>query len=244
MRIKTLTATLLLILAASIMNLPSAVQSKAVSNPCIVGRTAAPVGFWTWPAKSQVSVYLRDPDFSTDYSAAVALALKNWDTVAGENGSDVHFSFRGLTTETKTARGEVTIIRGDVFKKKEKHLALLKAHSLKGDQLIDYAEIVVDFRVNNPEVLTNVMAHEIGHSLGLLDCYQCSNRSTAMGLMKTATEPNGIEGPTPCDIIAVQTAYRELAVRIRQMPVEPVNKPSDVGEEPQADDTPIIKPPQ
>src|SRR5882757_5424170 len=151
MRIKTVIATLLLTLASSIMKLPTTVQSRAVSTPCVVGRTAAPVGFWTWPAKSQVSVYLRDPDFSTDYSAAVAVALKNWDAVAVENGSDVHFSFRGLTTETKTARGEVSLIRRDVFNKKEKHLALLKAHSLKGNQLIDYAEIVVDFRVNNPE---------------------------------------------------------------------------------------------
>lgn len=225
------------------MNLPTSAGSKPLSAPCVVGHTAAPVGFWTWPAKSVVSVYLREPDFSRDYSAAVSVALKNWDAVAGENGSNVHFIFRGLTTETKTARGEATIIRGDVFSKKEKHLALLKAHSLKGDQLIDYALIVVDFRVSNPEVLTNVMAHEIGHSLGLLDCYQCSSHSTAMGMMKTATEPNGIDGPTPCDIIAVQTAYRELAVRIRQAP-EPFIKPVDDGEEPQADDTPIVKPPR
>jgi len=43
------------------------------------------------------------------------------------------------------------------------------------------------------------MAHELGHSLGLMDCYECSRKSTAMGLLKAANEPNGIEGPTPCD---------------------------------------------
>lgn len=220
------------------------VHTRAVSTPCVAGRNAARVGFWTWPAKSEVKVYLRDPDFSADYSAAVAAALTNWDAVAAENGSNVHFSFRGLTTETKTARGEVTIIRGEVFTKKEKHLALLKAHSLSNDQLIDYAIVIVDFRVSNPNVLTNVMAHEIGHSLGLMDCYECSSGTTAMGLMKTATEPNGIEGPTPCDILAVRTAYRELATRTKQMTARTINKAADDGEEPEADDTPVVKLPR
>jgi hypothetical protein len=42
-------------------------------------------------------------------------------------------------------------------------------------------------------VLTNVVAHEIGHSLGLMDCHHCQSGTTAMGLMKSAEESNGIE---------------------------------------------------
>ncbi|MGZ8842194.1 MAG: hypothetical protein ACXW18_00935 [Pyrinomonadaceae bacterium] len=244
MRLTTLISTLALTLSSSFLTHSMPVHRRAVSTPCVAGRTAARVGFWTWPAKSEVKVYLRDPDFSAAYSAAVAVALTNWDAVAAENGSNVHFSFRGLTSETKTARGEVTIIRGEVFTKKEKHLALLKAHSLSNDQLIDYAIVVVDYRVSNPKVLTNLMAHEIGHSLGLADCYECSSGSTAMGLMKTATEPNGIEGPTTCDSLAVRTAYRELATRAIQFPARSNDKAADDGEEPEADDTPIIKRPR
>src|SRR5438094_14220 len=83
------------------------------------------------------------------------------------------------------------------------HLALLEAHSLRHDQLIDYAFLIVDQRVNKPAVLTNIMAHELGHSLGLMDCYRCAGQTTAMGLMKSATETNGIDGPTECDTLAV-----------------------------------------
>ena len=73
----------------------------------------------------------------------------------------------------------MTIIRGAVYDKKSRHLAMLEAHSLRNNQLIDYALVIVDFSVNRPEVLTNVVAHELGHSLGLLDCYQCNRKSPA-----------------------------------------------------------------
>jgi len=100
--------------------------------------------------------------------------------------------------------------------------------------MIDYAVIVVDFKAKNPEVLTNVLAHEIGHTLGLLDCYQCSNGSTAMGLMKGADDSNGIEGPTACDKQAVRSAYRELLARGTQaVSAISLNKTvEDDGEEP------------
>jgi predicted Zn-dependent protease len=212
------------------------------SAPCVSGHTATSFGFWTWPANSNVSVYLRQPDFSEAEVAAVRISARNWDESAVENGSHVHFNVRGLTSETKTAIGDMTLIRGDVYDKKLRHLALLQAHSLKVDQMISYAVIVVDVRVKNPEVLTNVMAHEIGHTLGLLDCPNCSNRSTAMGLMGARLESNGIEGPTACDKETVVAAYRDLQVRgARLAAAISLNRPVvEEGEEPEADDTPVV----
>lgn len=242
MKLKLVTYSLLLIIAASSLLYPQPITRASVPAPCVVGHTAAPTGFWTWPANSRVNIYLRAPDFSEEYVAAVRIAVENWDATAVENGSNVHFRFHGLTRETKIAPGDLTITRGDIYDKKIKHLALLQAHSLRNDQLIDYALVVVDLRVKNPEVLTNVMAHEIGHSLGLLDCYGCSRKSTAMGLLKTGEDPNGIEGPTACDMVAVQEAYRELALHVRPAPTpEPA---VDEGEEPEADETPVVRPPR
>ncbi len=62
-------------------------------EPCVAGRTSAQSGFWKWPARSRIRVYLRVPDFSEADGEPVELALKNWDAAAGENGSDVHFVF-------------------------------------------------------------------------------------------------------------------------------------------------------
>jgi hypothetical protein len=218
MRLKLFVASLMLTTATTSLNYPKTIISRVEPSPCVVGRTAAAFGFWTWPANSHVNIYLREPDFSVDYVSAVKLAVENWDAAAVENGSNVHFTFRGLTRETTSADGDLTIIRGDVYNSKIKHLAVLQAHSLKSNQLIDYAVVIVDSRVKNPEVLTNIMVHELGHSLGLLDCNSCSRKGTAMSLLKTGNESNGIEGPTPCDKMAVLGAYRDLALRVRAAP--------------------------
>jgi hypothetical protein len=242
MQFKIINYFLVLVIAASSLLYPQASRSESAPAPCVIGHTAAATGFWTWPANSKIDIYLRQPDFSEDYVAAVRVAVENWDAAAVESGSNVHFRFRGLTTETKTAHHNLTIIRGDIYDKKIKHLALLQAHSMRNDQLIDYALVVVDLRVQNPEVLTNVMAHEIGHSLGMLDCYTCDRKSTVMSLLKTGTESNGIAGPTACDKASVLTAYRDLALHLKS--VAKAQPSIDDGEEPEADDTPLVRPPR
>jgi hypothetical protein len=238
-------AVFCLILIAICLDGPKVnMAATGTSSPCIAGRTAPPVGFWTWPTNSQVNIYLRAPDFSEADAAAVKVAAGNWDQSAVENGSHVRFSVHGLTREMRTQSGDMTLIRGDIYDKKVRHLALLQAHSLKIDQLIDYALVIVDLRVKSTDVLTNVMAHELGHSLGLLDCYKCNRKTTAMGLLKTASESNGMEGPTACDKVGVLAAYRELLVQVRPAATASLRKPLvDEGEEPEADDTPVVPTP-
>lgn len=242
MRLKVFASSFMLIMAASYFTYPKATTSgMALAAPCVAGRTAAAVGFWTWPRGTQVSVYLREPDFAAADIAGVSVALKNWDAAAIEDGSQVHFSSRGLTSKTKTAQGDMTLVRAEIYQKKGlRHLALLQAAGVANDQLIDHALVIVDIAVKDPAVLANVMAHEIGHSLGLLDCYECHGGSTAMGLLKSAKEPNGIEGPTACDKKAVLEAYEGLSLRVARslaalQPVEAI----DQGEEAEEDDTPI-----
>jgi hypothetical protein len=241
MRTKLFVIPVVLIVAALYLNAKTVVAQ--IIAPCIVGHTSPSTGFWTWPADSLVNIYLRDPDFSQDYVEAVRIAVQNWDAAAAESGSNVHFIFHGLTLETKTGQGDLTITRGETYDKK-RHLAFLQAHSLLSNRLIDYALVIVDVRVKNPEVLTNIMAHELGHSLGLMDCYECSRKTTAMSLLKTGTEPNGIEGPTACDKLAVLAAYRELALHITSTAAT-FHKPSvNEGDLPEAMVTPLVKSPR
>jgi len=201
----------------SVNNSASADDEGAVESrrmvPCVVGRNSPPIGFWTWPANTSVKIYLREPDFSESDVAAVRLAVENWDATAAETSSNVRFTFQGLTREIRSAQWEITIVRKVVFTKKHPDRALLEAHSRQQDQFIDYALILVDPSVRNPDVLTNVVAHEIGHSLGLLDCYKCDRRSTAMGLLKSDDESNGIQGPTFCDKREVAAAYQSSKSR-------------------------------
>src|SRR5882762_6173263 len=115
-----LSVLLLAVFAASYLHGPG--LATAVSgngnSPCVAGRNAAPVGFWTWRANTNVNVYLREPDFSEVEIAAVRIAVENWDASTAQNGSNVRFRMRGLTHETRTGIGDMTLTRGDVFNKK------------------------------------------------------------------------------------------------------------------------------
>ncbi len=217
MYFRILALALLLVTFNLSVNNPQAIANDDLAGrsagSCVVGRTAPPTGFWTWPANTRVTIYLREPDFSERDLAAVRVAVENWDATAIETGTNVRFIFVGLTRETRTAQNEMTIIRQAVFNKKQRHRALLEAHSLQQDLFIDYALILVDPSVQNAGLLTNVVAHEIGHSLGLLDCYECNTKSTAMGLLKAGDESNGIEGPTSCDRHEVKAVYLGLRPR-------------------------------
>lgn len=242
---KTKSLLLLILIAVVCSQHPRTVTAKnaaSESSPCVAGRTAAPVGFWTWPSNSLVNIYLRAPDFSEADVAAVRVAAGNWSQSAAENSSLVHFKVHGLTPDMRTRAGDMTLIRGDIYDKKSQQLAVLQAHSLKENELIDYALVVVDFRVKKAEVLTNVMAHELGHSLGLLDCYKCRGQSTAMGSIETGFGSSGMAGPTACDKVAVSAAYRDLLARVGPAAaIARVRKGLlDEGEEPEADDTPVV----
>lgn len=235
---------LLAVIGATYLDCPRRVKAVSgnASSPCVAGHTAAATGFWTWPADTTVNVYLREPDFAEADVVPVRISVENWDASAAENGSNVRFRVRGLTSETRTAIGDMTLTRGDVYNKRLRHLALLEAHSLNEDRMISYAVVAVDRSVKNPEVLTNVVAHEIGHTLGLLDCSDCRDKSTAMGLMKPGGASNGIEGPTSCDKQSVNGAYRNLLARgAPSAAVMSLKKQVvDEGEEPEEDDTAVV----
>ena len=206
---------------------------------CRVGEDAPQVGFWTWPSNTQVSVYVRSVDFKTKEIPQLLAALENWNNVADVNGSGVKFKFAGSTTDFVSRENCITIIRGAVFDSKRRHVTELRAVSINRNQLLSYAVIVVDPKLTNLKALTEAVAHELGHNLGLLDCYNCKAKSTLMGKFQRINVANNLTEPTPCDIAQVRKAYAELKVRVR---ASPGTLAEDEGEEPVDDDTPIIVP--
>src|SRR5258708_24029233 len=124
MRTKIFAISVVLIVAASYLNHANADVAGTIA-PCVAGHTSASTGFWKWPANSHVNIYLREPDFSADYVSAVTIAVENWNAAAVEDGSNVYFDFHGLTIDTKTAQGDLTIVRCAVYGKKRR-LAFLQ----------------------------------------------------------------------------------------------------------------------
>jgi len=225
-------ATLLLASAFSLAG-----QTPALAQ-CKVGRTSSAFGFWTWAANSKIKVYTLGSDFTEIELPFVLKPLQTWNAVSEVTGSGVKFDYVGSIAAPLYCENCLTIMRGEVFDKTRRHATELRAYSAHGDQIMTWAQIVIDPVLTNPEALTNAMAHELGHNFGLVDCYSCKSKSTVMIQFKTANEPNKMEGPTACDVAQVQAAYKELAVRVRPSPT--VKEVVDEGEEPEDDDTPVV----
>jgi hypothetical protein len=215
-------------------------QTVAALAPCRVGHMAPPIGFWTWAANAHVKVFVLSADFKPEQISHLLTAFENWNSVSELTGSGVKFDYQGSTTQQLSCENCLTVMRGPVFDKTRRHATELKAFSVRHDQIISYAAIVIDPELTNPKALVDAVAHELGHNLGLLDCYTCKKKSTLMNQFKAMNVPNDMPKPTPCDIAQVKAAYQELKVRIRPSP--PDRNLIDEGEEPVDDDTPIVIP--
>jgi hypothetical protein len=216
----------------------SAAAQTQTPLQCEVGVRAPAFGFWTWAPGAHVKVYIRIPDFTAAEIPYLRAPLQTWDAAHEQSGSEVRFEYQGTSLEPMRCVNCLTIQRGKVFDRTRRHATELQAVSIQNNQVITYASIVIDPVLTNLEALTNTMAHELGHSVGLLDCYTCQQKSTVMNQFKTVNVSSNMEGPTACDLAQVQAAYRELKIHPRPSP--PALIASDEGEEPVDDDTPVV----
>ena len=206
---------------------------------CKVGVDSAPVGFWTWAPESKIDVYVAGADFEEGELPYLMAPLTNWNNVANATGSSVKFEYQGTTDEPLHCQNCLTIVRGKVFDKAKRHLTELRTYSAGRDRLMTWAIIVVDPLLTKPKTLTNALAHELGHSFGLLDCYSCKPNSSVMIQFKEINVSNDMNGPTNCDIAQVKSVYQTVALEIKRRP-KPKPIVVDEGEEPVDDDTPVV----
>ena len=226
----------------SLFSLPAFPQNaKSSASTCRVGVSAAAFGFWTWASDTRVKVYILASDFKGEEIPYLLTPLRNWSAVWESAGSGVRLNYEGTTSAPLHCQNCLTIMRGPIFNRKTRHGSEFEANSEQGTQIVTYAVILIDPALTNPKALTNAVAHELGHSFGLLDFYFCKDRTTVMNKLKRMNSSNDMEGPTLCDIAQVRDAYKELRIRVGLAPLE-MNGPAEVGEEPVEHDTPMVVP--
>src|ERR671919_1254993 len=118
------------------------------------------------------------------------------------------FKYKGTTAAPRYCQNCLTIRRGHVFDKSQRHLTELRAYSAAGNRIITWGTIVIDPLLTKPKTLSNAVAHELGHSFGLLDCYSCQESSTVMLHFKNVNLSNGMTGPSGCDVAQVKAVYQ------------------------------------
>jgi hypothetical protein len=208
---------------------------RAQEAPCKTGKQAPEFGFWSWAAGRHVKVYLRKDDFSPAEQRQLLTPFAQWNAVSRLTTANVAFDFQGETDAPRTCDNCLTITRERVFEQTRRHATELRAHSARSNRVITHAVIAVDRSLVDPQALVSAVAHELGHSFGLLDCYTCKSRTTVMSQLPELNVGNELEGPTACDILQVRRVYKGLQKRLAQATVAP-----DEGEEPEDDETPIV----
>lgn len=222
---------------AGLVPSPNNAQSRL---RCKVGAEAPPIGFWTWESGAKLKIYIVVADFKQEEIPFLLAPLPHWDAASESTASGVRLAYEGATTKLLDCQNCITIMRAPIFNQKTHHGSELRAFGIESTKIIKYAAVVIDRGFTNPQTLTNAVAHELGHSFGLADCYNCKAGSTVMNKFKGMNVPNGMERPTACDLKQVSAAYAEL--RSRRRPALAAIIQVDEGEEPVEDDTPPVIP--
>jgi hypothetical protein len=227
--------------AVLVIVLATWVQLWAQTKRCEVGVQAPPIGFWTWSTGSQVKVYVVESDFQPGEVSFLLTPLASWNAVSELTGSRVKFEYAGAVTSARYCENCLTIERGVVFDKQQRHLTELRAYSARGDRTLSWASILIDPALTNPKALTDAVAHELGHNFGLLDCYSCKAKTTVMNQFGPINVANEMPAPTACDVAQVKLAYKQLTLNTNRAPIAK-KIIEDEGEEPVDDDSPIVVP--
>ena len=184
-------------------------QSRAQANclypPLSAGRRWAPLA-------SVTVIYAQSSNFSVGERTGMNRALAAWNASTGPWGNDSGVTFTGF--QTGTAPNYDTAVNVVYVQKRPASQftggAVAKEFSNNNASSGIYtsvADIEIKDSVNwtpswDPEAygLTPIMAHEIGHSFKLSDCYPACNGISVMG-------SGSVHGPKSCDNCAVKNAY-------------------------------------
>jgi hypothetical protein len=189
----------------------------AMPKQCRVGKTATENLGWRWKPNTRVRVYYLKNDFTTGEREAFARAVNNWNGALREIDSRIVFIIGGEREQVSEDDASITVMRG-VPKGKDR-LGQLRFYSMSNGVM--RAVMTISPVVTDLDALTSLMAHEIGHSLGLADCYECRRGTTAMAAFKESNKGNDVFEPSECDKYVVATGYAsERSAQARVIRVE------------------------
>lgn len=180
-------------------------ESGANSMPkqCRVGKTSTEATGWRWSLRSLVRVYYRKGDFSQAERDSLSQAVKSWNDALLETEARVRFIIGGERESLVEENASITVLRG-VPKGKDR-VGQILLYSLSNGAL--YASVTISPDIKAADALVSLMAHEIGHSLGLADCYKCERGTTTMAAFRSDTKGNDVYAPSECDKFTVAAGY-------------------------------------
>ena len=183
----------------------SAKEGGMASMPkqCRPGKTSSEATGWRWSTRSVVHVYYLKDSFSKAERDSLSQAINSWNDALRETDAQVRFVVGGERASLMEENASMTVLRG-VPRGKDRVGQILLYTLSNG---VTYASVTISPAVTSPDALTSLMAHEIGHSLGLADCYKCERGTTAMAAFRSDNKGNDVYAPSECDKFVVAAGY-------------------------------------
>jgi predicted Zn-dependent protease len=178
-------------------------SDSAMPKQCRPGKTSTEALGWRWKPDTHVRLYYLKNNFSAAQMQAFSRAVDNWNIALKEIDSRIVFTAGGMRESVSEDNASITVMRG--IPKGKERLGEIKFYSMSNG--VERMVVVISPAVTDPDALTSLMAHEIGHSLGLADCYGCKRGTTTMAAFKDDNRGNDVYEPSECDKYVVAAGY-------------------------------------
>ena len=176
---------------------------SAMPKQCRPGKTSAQNMSWRWRPGTRVRVYYLKNSFGATEMEAFSRAVANWNRALQEIDSSVRFRIGGERESVIDDDASITVMRG--MPSGKHRVGQLKFYSMSNGVMRGLLIISPD--VKDANALTSLMIHEMGHSLGLADCYGCKRGTTAMAAFRDIKKGNEVYEPSECDKYVVAAGY-------------------------------------
>lgn len=181
-----------LLLMLSLLAAPARADDGCVSCPTLKD------GLGLNPSQS-IEVRI-DPGFSAAQRQAIIDAFQAWeDASSGTNG--IHYSFSSEPPSPVAQNGQWNVFLGGTFDPNEYGRTGVRSTG---------ATSYLRAEVSLPLALGQLMAHEIGHGMGLDDCKLCCAHTTTMRtppLSASFNDTSGSATPSSCDLSVSAKRY-------------------------------------
>lgn len=175
--------------------------ATTMPKQCQPGKTSPEAMGWRWRANTTVRInYLKD-NFSVAEAEALSRAVNNWNSALREIDSQILFIIDGDGVAHDGA--SITVMRG--LPRGKERVGEIRFHSMSNGRV--HLVVIINPVVTDLNALTSLMTHELGHSLGLADCYECQRGTTAMAAFKSNNKGNDVYEPSACDKYVVAAGY-------------------------------------